>query len=462
MYQKTLAPIQVQERTSRRQSRHETLYHRLATTGFIIAAITALYVIEEILWPSSKTPSGLLQTIWCWSSVIWVVAFIPAVVEVIGLYLWRAPAAPPVTITNQVCWRIVSRGINAEALYKTIIACRREMARTPLFPYTIEVVIDTNPPGQDMPPAAPDLRYIIVPANYATPNGSVAKARALNYALWHSPLSDDTWLVHMDEESWPTTSSITGIAAAIREEEASGKLRVGQGTITYHRAWEQHPFFTLADCIRTGSDKGRLYLSMKLGIPFFGLHGSFIVVRNDVEKSEGFDLGPIGSLTEDAWWGAVASSHGIRCRWVEGHVEEQCTHQVSDFVKQRRRWFNGLARTSIAAPVPFRWRAALFMSMLAWASAPFAMVYTVTHAVDGGYISPWIRAFANFALAVYIATTLVGLLLNMKDHGISKYSQKIRWILTWIVCLPVFSILEAIAVAFAIICPVETFQVVRK
>jgi beta-1,4-mannosyltransferase len=446
----------------RHRQGHETLSHRVATTVFIIAAVAGLYAIELTLWPRDTRSYNFLQTAWSWSSAIWVVAFIPAVFEVIGLYLWRAPAASPTAIRNQVCWRIVSRGINVEALYKTVIACRQEMARTPLFPYTIEVVLDTVPPGDDLPPPGGDLRYIVVPADYTTPNGSLAKARALNYALWHSSLPATAWIVHMDEESHPTASSITGIAAAICEEETSGQLRVGQGTITYHRAWEAHPFFTLADCIRTGSDKGRLYLSMKLGIPFFGLHGSFIVLRNDVEKWAGFDLGPKGSLTEDAWWGVLASARGIRCRWVEGHVEEQCTHQASDFIKQRRRWFNGLARTALEAPAPFRWRAVLLMSMFAWASAPFAWAYTIFHIINGGYISPWVRALANFALAVYIATTLIGLLFNMKDHGISKYSQKIRWTLTWIVCMPVFSILEAIAVGFAILCPAETFQVVRK
>ena len=448
--------------TGKRKSSRETLYHRVITTIFIVAAVAGLYAIESVLWPHNAPSNGFLATEWSWSSVIWVVAFIPAVFEVIGLYFWRAPSVPPVAISNLICWRIVSRGINIEALRSTIIACRQEMARTPLFPYLIEVVIDTVPPGDNLPAAGGDLQYIVVPKYYKTPNNSLAKARALNYALWRSSLPSDAWIIHMDEESWPTASSITGIAAAICEEEASGRLRVGQGTITYHRKWEEHPFFTLADCIRSGSDKGRLYLSMKIGIPFFGLHGSFIVMRNDVEKSIGFDLGPIGSLTEDAWWGVIASSRGVRCRWIEGHIEEQCTHQVSDFLKQRRRWFNGLVRTSIKAPALFRWRAVLLISMLAWASAPFAWIYTIIHMIDGGYISPYIRALANFALAVYIATTLVGLLLNMKDHGIDKYSQKIRWILIWIVCLPAFSLLEAIAVGFAILCSVDTFQVVRK
>ena len=37
----------------------------------------------------------------------------------------------------------------------------------------------------------------------------------------------------------------------IREETASGRLRIGQGTILYHRNWKAHPFLTLADSSRT-------------------------------------------------------------------------------------------------------------------------------------------------------------------------------------------------------------------
>ena len=251
----------------------------------------------------------------------------------------------------------------------------------PLFHYVIEVIVDdVNTTAEGLPAEGGDLTYIRVPRDYKTVNETRAKARALHYALQHSALPGDAWIVHMDEESWPTPSGITGIAAMIAEEEArDGTPRIGQGTITYHRDWAAHPFFTLSDCIRSGSDRGRLYLSMKIGVPLFGLHGSFIVIRNDVEQSMGFDIGPRGSLTEDAWWGTMAMDRGIRCRWVEGYVAEQCTHRVPDFLKQRRRWFNGLARTASSAPASLRWRAVLMVSMLAWASAPLAWVYTVAH-----------------------------------------------------------------------------------
>jgi egghead protein (zeste-white 4 protein) len=446
----------------RHRKDHDRTRHRILVTTLVLIFTTAFYVGQHLLWPHSPHPHALLGEIWSWLGVLWALAFVPAVCELAGLMMWRSPQASPQVIPNLVCWRIVSRGINTEALRNTILACQKEMAGMPLFPYVIEVVVDTVFPGDELPAPGSDLRYIVVPRDYETPGDTRAKARALNYALWHSPLEEDAWLLHMDEESRPTASGITGIAAAIREEEASGQLRIGQGTITYHRDWHDHPFFTLADCIRTGSDLGRLYLSMKIGVPLFGLHGSFILVRNDVERSLGFDLGPVGSLTEDAWWGTIAMDRGYRCRWVEGHIAEQCTFRVRDFLKQRRRWFNGMARTAMHAPVSWRWRAVLCISMLTWASAPVAWFYTLSHLMLGGYVSPVIQALANVSLAVYITTTLVGLGVNMTEHGIWRRVQKLRWGLTWLVCLPAFSLLESSAVAYALIRPAKGFDVVKK
>jgi beta-1,4-mannosyltransferase len=454
----------VPSRREKRAASHERLRHRIIVTVLILVPMAAFYAIQALIWPRNPLPHGLRAEIYSWMGAIWAVAAIPAVLEAIGLYLWKPPLTPPGAIGNLVCWRIVSRGINREALSASIEACRREMRLCPLFPYVIEVVVDSNEHAEGLPPAARDLHYIVVPKDYQTPGGTKAKARALNYALHASTIGPKAWIVHMDEESWPTRSGITGIAAMIREEERDrpDAPRVGQGTITYHRNWEKHPYFTLSDCIRSGSDKGRLYLSMLIGVPLFGLHGSFIVVRNDVEQDQGFDVGPVGSLTEDAWWGVLASADGVRCRWVDGFVAEQCTHQVKDFIKQRRRWFTGARRTAMKAPAALRWRAVLIMSTLAWASAPFAWAYTISHLIDGGYISPWIRALANFSLAVYIATTLIGLQLNMRDHGIRRFSQKVRWALTWMLCLVFFSAMESLAVAYAIIWPEKGWHVVRK
>src|SRR5690348_15193843 len=117
----------------RQQSRRETARHRVLVTVLVALATAAFYAVQLYLWPHNPLPRGRAQEVWSWSGLIWAVAFVPAVFELTGLYLWRAPTAPPRRIENLVCWRIVSKGLNTEALTATIEACRREMWRTPLF-----------------------------------------------------------------------------------------------------------------------------------------------------------------------------------------------------------------------------------------------------------------------------------------------------------------------------------------
>jgi egghead protein (zeste-white 4 protein) len=399
---------------------------------------------------------------WSLSSLLWLSAAVPAACALAGLLMHRYPrnlrSVRP--IPQLVCWRIVSRGINIEALTATILRCRAESRANPLFRYIIEVITDASPDG--LPSPAADLAYIQVPASYQTPAGTRNKARALEYALRYSRLHDDAWIVHLDEETHPTPSGIRGIARMIAEEERSGRLRIGQGTIVYHRDWKAHPFFTLSDCSRTGDDLGRYHLAMRLGIPLFGLHGSYIVVRNDVEKHVGFDVGPAGSITEDAFWACLQMQAGRRCRWVDGYLEEQCTQSLSDFMKQRRRWFNGLVKVVVYAPVRLRWRATLGISMAAWALAPVALAYTLAHFAVGGYIDPWVRALANGSFAVYITTTLVGLKVNLAEHGVTGTTKRAAWCVAWLLLMPVFGLMEGASVGYAMARPSSGFHVVKK
>jgi beta-1,4-mannosyltransferase len=446
----------------RRHSPWPDIRHRGFVLVTMTAAVAALYAIQRLAWPHTPMPHTELMRAWSVTSILWLSATLPAACELVGLLMHRYPrnlrSVQPVP--QLVCWRIVSRGINTEALTATILRCRAESRATPLFRYIIEVITDTSHDG--LPPPAPDLAYIRVPKSYRTPGGTRSKARALEYALQASPLPDQAWIVHLDEETRPTPSGVRGIARAIAEEEESGQLRIGQGTIVYHRNWKAHPFFTLSDCIRTGSDLGRLYLSMRAGIPLFGLHGSYIVVRNDVEKHVGFDVGPVGSLTEDAFWGCQQMEAGRRCRWVDGYLEEQCTESLSDFMKQRRRWFNGLVKVALYAPVRARWRVMIGISMVAWALAPAAWAYTLAHFAIGGYTEPWIRLLANASFAVYITTTLVGLRINLAEHGIAGPVRRVGWCTAWLFLMPVFSLMESASVAFAIVKPSDKFHVVRK
>ncbi|HZZ98971.1 MAG TPA: glycosyltransferase family 2 protein [Candidatus Saccharimonadia bacterium] len=436
--------------------------HRLLVVSYLVISMIVLYAVQSWIWPVSRAPITNLENIWAWGSLFWLGAVIPGTCGLIGLLMFRHPKhldrVEP--IGTLVSWRIVSRGTNVEALTSTIRRCQTEMAKAPYFPYIIEVVTDAK--NIHLPQPDRDIRYINVPQHYKTPNNSSFKARALHYATMYSTLPDTAWIVHLDEETQPTASGIKGICAMIREEEKAGTRRIGQGAILYHRKWKEFPMLTMADNVRTGDDFARFHFQHRIGLTIFGLHGSYIVVRNDLEKSIGFDFGPKGSITEDAFWALMAMERGYRCRWVEGYLEEQSTQSYGDFVRQRRRWYQGLAKVSLYAPVKFIWRFSLGLNTLLWTLSPFAVLYTVGHFFFGFAHEWWIRFFANFSFSSFEVLYIVGLKANLDESGILHWWKRLKWFIAQAVLLPFFSVLESVGVLFAIVRPVSGFHVVEK
>lgn len=438
--------------------------HRVRVVAFTLS-VSAILLTGHALTSSGRSAHTLTEEIASWLSLLWLGALLPGSLGLIGTLLYRFPSdldeVRPTVRT--ICWRIVTAGKNIDVVLSTIRRCQSEMARTPLAPYVIEVVIDEGPNVALLPEGEVDVRVIVVPREYATPNKSRFKARALHYALLNSPISEAAWIVHLDEETQPTQSGIKGVCKFIHEEEASGRLRIGQGALLYHREWERHPFLTLADNVRTGDDFARFYLQHRLGFTIFGLHGSFIVVRNDVEKATGgFDFGPHGDITEDAFWAVKAMQGGLRCAWVDGFLEEQCCLSIPDFLRQRRRWFHGLVKTVLHAPVKLRWRLGIGLNTTLWALAPFAVVYTIFNLFYGVEIPPVVQALASYSFATYALWYITGLFANMDEHGIASLRKCAQLTLLQIMLLPLFCILEGLGVAWGLISHAKEFQVVKK
>ncbi|HLH12717.1 MAG TPA: glycosyltransferase family 2 protein [Methylovirgula sp.] len=434
----------------------------------IIVSILSLMVISSIWYfvsPAAKPPASVIDKLWSWSSLLWLSGLLPGSVGLVGALLYRHPTrlddAEP--ISQPICWRIVTAGKNINVVLRTIRRCQNEMAKTPLAPYVIEVVMDYGDNILLLPQHDKDVRVIIVPEDYRTPNNSRFKARALHYALSHSTISDKTWIVHLDEETQPTSSGIKGICKFIREEERTQRLRIGQGALLYHREWKKYPFLTLADVGRTGDDFARFHLQHRLGVTLFGLHGSFIVVRNDVEKATGgFDFGPQGDITEDAFWAVKAMENGRRCAWIEGYLEEQSCMSLMDFFRQRRRWFQGLVKVALHAPVRLRWRFCLGVNTFLWGLAPFAMLYTFGNLLHNVGINPVIRFLASYSFAMFATLYVTGLKANMDEHGVKDWNRRTVTTVLLLVLLPVFAAMEGLGVLWAMLTPVNGFQVVKK
>ncbi|MCC6436892.1 MAG: glycosyltransferase family 2 protein [Acidimicrobiales bacterium] len=441
--------------------RWDDLPRRLALLGTFVVIVALVRLAGLQFFREGRTPKLGLERIVAWGSLTWI-ASVPTVL--IGVACWLLPRKGVVRHGNQridepVSFRIVSRGQNAEALAETVAAARAAMAVRPLFPYVIEVVTDQAvelPAGLDVVP-------IVVPPTYRTVTDAKFKARALQYALEHSSLPATGWIMHLDEESHLTPGVVGGIRDFILACEADGEPRVGQGCILYHRTLKRNWLLTLADNLRTGDDVSRFYFQYRLATAAFGVHGSFILVRNDAERSVGFEFGMEGSITEDAWWALSMLERGHRFGWVDGYVIEQAPSTVKDFVRQRRRWYSGLAKVALYAPAPWWARVVLMAFMATWTVSGMGVLYTCTNLVLGLRTPTLVAWLGAGCYAWYQTMYLIGLQLNLRHYPepLPRWRRAFYYA-AQVVLMPVFGALEGAGVLYALARPERGFFVIRK
>jgi len=439
--------------------------HRFVVLILVCVLGVILYAIQIYLWPARREPVNILEHLWVMGHYLWLAGVPVATLMIVGIFMYRKEPLVNIPYTpHLVVWRIVTRGDNVSALTTTIHTIQAQMKAIPIFPYKIEVITESGALEKNVLPLFSNkVRFVHVPAGYQTPKGTRFKARALQYAVEHSTVPDDAWLVHLDEETAPDRSGLLGIAKMITEEETSGALRIGQGALLYHRQWRKHPIMTMADNIRTGMDFGHFYLQSQIGTSICGFHGSYIVIRNDVEKATGgFDLGPEGSIAEDAWWILIANEKGHKIRWVEGFLVEQSTQDVWDFLQQRRRWMEGLIKVVRFAPVPLWRRLPVALNLAFWGVVCFSILYSFAHLFYGFDTHPGIRLAANWSLATCATMYVVGLLANLKGAGITNPVTKLGAIVVQTALLPLFCLLEVTAGVLGLFFPKNAFHVIKK
>lgn len=443
-------------------------WFRVGIAALLVGIFLAIRLIKALLWPDGgHEPAGLWDQVVRWGAIGWAVLLPWALADLAGWFMYRRHTEASaearsghssVTMTTEVAFRVVTRGDQPQVVRATVSNIGATMGARPLFPFRIEVVTDVPVDGID------SLRHVtqlVVPAGYQTSNAATHKARALNYAMDASTLSDESWILHLDEESHITEELVIGIRDAVLEEELTGEHRIGQGLILYHRDIDSNAFLTLADSIRVGDDMGRFHLQYRLGRVLFGMHGSFVLVRNSVEKEVGFDFTPEGCITEDTTWGLAQMNRGRRFRWVDGPVVEQSPRRVSDFIKQRRRWFTGMWWGALHAPTLLRYRVLLIVSMAMWSVAWFNLLYSWVHLFNGVAPAPWIALLGDFIFTVYLANYLLGVWTSLARTAM-PLSTRLGYSALQVVLLPLHALIEAAAIGFAFLKPERAFHVVAK
>jgi egghead protein (zeste-white 4 protein) len=399
--------------------------YRLWLVGATAALCAVLLWIQSLVGAIPPHPTRA-QEIVQWSELLWLTPALLALALWLGWFIFAEVARPDPEPSSaprtpnpdgigsrpvRLILRYVTRGDNQAVLREAVKSAHEAFASYPEAkgPYRIEIVSDRSIMLHD---ARENVAVYVSPKSYLTPNRSRYKARALAYLQAQTAPQEGDWYVYLDEESLVDAALIAGvyrfIAKALIRMARTGKPTprlIGQGGILYHGGtW----FFRGADALRTADDVGRFRLQYALGVPIFGIHGSYIVVSGADDAQLPFDVGARNSLTEDAAWALRAWARGYRFGWVEGYVHEQPPQRMMDFVRQRSRWLSGIRLVLLDREVPLRFRACLGAFTFLWQIS--FLPFLITIAAFLVHIAPplWMRLPADFAWATFVLAYFQG------------------------------------------------------
>ncbi|EPQ30870.1 uncharacterized protein PFL1_01767 [Pseudozyma flocculosa PF-1] len=411
-------------------------------------------------WAYFKTPMpASFSLLW---KVLWLFTFPFVVITFVGFM------APDITLSRkqQDSKRVyrdrihklyivsVTRGTNEDATRR----CHLELRKLEKYHPAVEVIVLTDEPN-----AYPDLNNIVTPKAYVSP-GKMAKhkARALDYFRHVAKLTPYDWVMHMDEESIMDAASLRGCMDMIRYTPHD----FGQGIILYnaHNYWKGVAgwAFTVADALRVGDDLARFSLQANIfKRPVFGVHGSFLMINGEVENKIGWDF---GTLTEDFEFSQVAWAKGYTLGRIHGIVREQSPSNVLDFLKQRRRWYMGIAQLAKRFTMPA-------LACKVWTAGVFCLIGTGINLLfsflpTGNDPTPyWLYIISCWSFGTFQVLYSAGVIFQDMDY----YDFKDWWIIPIHVAATFFismatSGLEAAAVIWAMSSEIENvgFEVIKK
>lgn len=369
--------------------------------------------------------------------------------------------------------RYVTRGNNPRLVLKNVrraISVFNESG-LPNNMWQVEVVTDV---GLKISEDACSLgaREIVVPPSYRSSQGAMYKARALNYAIEASTARDHDWIVHLDEETTFDTDTVRAILFHCGREAyrtyVTGKQKwpcIGQGPILYGRWLSEgldlddessnqksgNWMTTLADSGRVSDDCGRYRLQFEKGEVWVGMHGSFVVVCNAVEKAVTFDHGVEGSIAEDAFFAMVARTKGVRFSWIDALMFEQSPFTLTDFMKQRSRWLVGglLVVTCKRIPLWARW--VMGGLTIVWFCLPLTCLIVMAAVLlgEGEGWDTYFRVFIPLLTTLSLWNYVFGFFVTFSAQKLGLIRFMVMLYIQ-VVLAPVFGFMEIMSVCYAL------------
>ncbi len=425
-------------------------------------------IFSEVFFPNDKPM--LVYTLMTLLKLAWLVPLPYTLVNFYGYFRYpvfrqppAAPTYPPLPI--RLYFRYVTRGSNPNLIQENVSAAYAVLSQALTDEeWAIEVITDI--PLSVNEEEDPRVRVIVVPPVYRPPQGAKYKARALQYALETSTAHPDDWIIHLDEETRFDAQTVRAIHTFVAEQRLQSELgaqtypAIGQGVITYGRGRVVNWVTTLADSIRVADDLGRFRLQFEHGKAIFGLHGSFIVINQTVERLIGFDHGTAGSITEDSYFALVALRLGIRFKFLPAFMYERSPFTIRDFIQQRRRWFGGLWLCVRDGVLPFNVRAVLGLFMLMWSLSWLCPLMTVVNLLYPTGTPLLLSLLAGLTFVYNVSMYVLGFWVTYRfQDGRRRF---VRLLILQVLLIPFFSLMEGAAVIYGLVRPPVGFFIVQK
>ena len=354
--------------------------------------------------------------------------------------------------------RVVTRGDYPDLVHGNVKRNLETCAKVGLANFQIEVV--TDKPLNFPVTTAHIVREVIVPTDYKTKSGAMYKSRALQYALEPhvNQLSSDDYIVHLDEETLLTENSVRGILNFVNSNE----FDIGQGLITYANETIVNHVTTLADSMRVGVDLGCLRFCLKkFNRPPFLFKGSFVVCRAGCELEVTFDNGKAGSIAEDTYFAMLAMSKNKKFGWIEGEMWEKSPFTLTDFIRQRKRWLQGILLVVHDRRLPVRVRICLGIALYSWVTLPITSLNVILTPLCPIPLHWSLNFLINYVGAVNIYLYIIGVIrsFSLIRLGYFKFLLKIIGTLATI---PFVVVCEITAVLWGLFSDKGKFYIVDK
>jgi hypothetical protein len=320
---------------------------------------------------------------------------------------------------------------------------------------------------------------VVVPASYATPNGTGLKARQMHYltelrrAGWNRR-PGKTFIVHWDEDTLMMPDEFRKMAAHLARTDKS----ILTGPIYYPleyedasqlaRATEASRPITCFECRRV----------MESGVPLH-VHGSNLVCEEEFENRLGWDIGQVDGqpfVAEDYMFGMAAFMNEGRQAfgWHGAVALEQPPFSFGSVFRQRYRWVFGVLQgmqvdTKLSAfrALPWhlrmkviwgtRYRIATYalgsvVGGISLAYIPFALAVSVPDALAGrsAGIPAWLSAWFAAIGVMWFGSMLIGAWANVRHAGYGRL-RRVQEILRCICITPVAGVMENLAALQAVV-----------